>query len=74
MKPQADENFNKISLCSLKNLSLTWKNIVYTVKKNKGKGYLRDFFRGRQMENVQLLHGVSGIVKSGTLLAILGPR
>ncbi|KAF7991387.1 hypothetical protein HCN44_002949 [Aphidius gifuensis] len=60
-------------LCSPKNLCLTWKNIFYTVKKNKNDGYWRDLFKGRQMENVQLLHSVSGAVKSGTLLAILGP-
>ncbi|KAK2584946.1 hypothetical protein KPH14_002539 [Odynerus spinipes] len=55
-----------------RNFSLTWKDISYTVKKKNGS-YLKKFLGLHKIEYVQLLSGVSGIVTSGTLMAIMGP-
>ncbi|KAK0095562.1 hypothetical protein PV326_007992 [Microctonus aethiopoides] len=73
MKPQPRESVNEIAVCSARNLCLTWRNISYTVKRRKAGSYLMDFLRGRRMEYIELLHDVNGVVKSGTIMAILGP-
>ncbi|XP_076240672.1 brown [Calliopsis andreniformis] len=63
-----------VSSASLpKNLRLTWKDISYTVERKTNNGGLRAIFGFQKSEFVQLLKGVSGVVSSGTLMAIMGP-
>ncbi|XP_057331763.1 protein scarlet-like [Microplitis mediator] len=72
MQPRLRQSVNETALCSPTNLTLSWKNICYSVKVKKNESYMMDFFRGRRMESINILNGVSGVVKSGTLMAILG--
>lgn len=74
MQPRLRQSVNETALCSPTNLTLSWKNICYSVKVKKNESYMMDFFRGRRMESINILNGVSGVVKSGTLMAILGSR
>ncbi|XP_011505782.1 PREDICTED: protein scarlet-like [Ceratosolen solmsi marchali] len=71
---QNDVSISQLTKFCLPNeISLSWRNISYKVERRRGGNYLRDFFIGKQIEYVKLLNGVHGIVKSGTLMAIMGP-
>ncbi|XP_034937314.1 protein scarlet-like [Chelonus insularis] len=72
MKPPSRQSVNETAICLPRNQCLTWKNISYTVEVKKNEGYLKEFLCGKHLEHVEILHGISGVVKSGTLLAILG--
>lgn len=74
MQPRCRQSVNETALCSPTNLTLSWRNICYKVKVKKNDSYVMDFFKGRRMEYISILNGVSGVVKSGTLMAILGSR
>ncbi|XP_076759309.1 brown isoform X2 [Xylocopa sonorina] len=56
-----------------KDLCLTWRNICYTLEKKTNGGSLRAIFGLQRTEFVQLLNEVSGVVRSGMLMAIMGP-
>ncbi|XP_074109640.1 brown isoform X3 [Cotesia typhae] len=74
MQPRCRQSVNETVLCSPTNLTLSWRNICYKVKVKKNDSYVTDFFKGRRMKYISILNGVSGVVKSGTLMAILGSR
>ncbi|XP_012284737.1 protein scarlet isoform X1 [Orussus abietinus] len=56
-----------------KTFYLTWKDISYTVAKKRIKNSAKEWLVGGEVERVRLLHEVSGVVKSGTIVAIMGP-
>ncbi|XP_043466847.1 protein scarlet-like isoform X2 [Leptopilina heterotoma] len=58
-----------------KELTLTWRDISYEVKTmdNDNNYYLKVLFGNNNHQYTKVLQGVNGIVKSGELMAIMGP-
>ncbi|XP_047115879.1 protein scarlet-like [Schistocerca piceifrons] len=56
--------FNKVS-----GVTLSWEELSVWVRRRRQK---QPFWKGLQYDRVQILNNVSGIAKSGTLLAIMG--
>lgn len=65
--------YPKLDSSLSKDLSLAWRNISYTVEKRKNGNSLRAIFGLQRTEFIRLLNGVSGVVSSGKLMAIVGP-